>query len=199
MLSQDQADQVEQILCCLQKEHTEHLHHLLDTYTNHQATIGKDTVNICYFLNAEFEFSRIPRRNLYILSFPDDCRQDWFLGLSQANDLVYALPEGWATSRESLVDAFLVYGIQFYTLSPVPPPSEMQHLPKSPPIPMSSSNAPCFRMHPSQSHSNLSRKSTRLQNTRSVRSNSSTCVLQLAVVVWWQGCGDAISANMRIG
>jgi len=95
MLSQDQADQVEQILCCLQKEHTEHLHHLLDTYTNHQATIGKDTVNICYFLNAEFEFSRIPRRNLYILSFPDDCRQDWFLGLSQANDLVYALREGW--------------------------------------------------------------------------------------------------------
>jgi hypothetical protein len=144
MLPQETAAQVEQILFCLKKNHLDHLRNLLDIYTNPQGIMENNTVIIRHFPSAKFDYSYIRQRNLYILSFPGDNRKDWFLGLSQASDLVFAMREGWATSRESLVDAFLVYGIQFYTLAPVPGHTESRYFAKAPPIPTSSQQRALF-------------------------------------------------------
>lgn len=144
MLPVEIVDQVEQTLLCMKEDHTDHLQNLLDIYAAPQALIDKNTVVIRYFPDADFEFSRFRQRDLYILFFLEDSREDWFFGLSQTTDLVFALREGWATSRESLVDSFLAYGMQFYMLAPVPPPSEIQHYPRAPKVPILSSDRRLF-------------------------------------------------------
>ena len=67
-----------------------------------------------------FSFSQLDQRNLYLIFFSGDNRQDWFIGITQATDLVFAMREGQTASRKMLVEFFLLNGAQFYTFSPVP-------------------------------------------------------------------------------
>jgi len=118
-VSTDEAIQLSQTLTCLQECHGQHLCELLDILKRPTSIIDCNDVLIRHIPNAVFKYSHTVSRNLYILSFRGDNRQDWFIGTSQAQDIVFAMREGKATSRDVLVRFFLEHGIQFYTLAPV--------------------------------------------------------------------------------
>lgn len=114
-ISQAAATQIGQTLAYLQDGHVQHLRQLLDIYSNPNAIIDRNQVIIRHFPNARFNFSQLIQLNLYILEFPRDYRQDWFIGLTQAQDVVFALREGKATTCGQLATFYLEHGIQFYT------------------------------------------------------------------------------------
>jgi hypothetical protein len=112
--------QVCETLWLLQKGHHDQLVPLLDILSQADALIARNDVRITHFPAAVFEYSEQHPKNLYLLDFPEESHADWFIGVTQATDVVLALREGWAKDSHTLVKNFLQHGIRFYTLSAVP-------------------------------------------------------------------------------
>ena len=119
-ISEEAAGQLNEMLTCLKTGHTEHIRSFLDIYVDPDYIIDRNDLILRHIPGAEFKYAKPPStRNLYIIAFRRDNRQDWLLGVSQAQDIVFAMREGKATSRDTLVEFFLENGIQFYMLAPI--------------------------------------------------------------------------------
>jgi len=113
--------QLSSTIYCLKGGHEGHLHSLLDIFSDASSIIQRNHVQIRRFPTASFRTSTTQTsRNIYLVFFSSENKQDWFVGVEQAADLVLALRENWLDSRDQLVASYLTHGIQFFTLRLVP-------------------------------------------------------------------------------
>jgi len=113
-------------LWLLREGRHEELMSLLDILADPRPIIAGNTVHIKRYPFAQFKYTTLRERNLYILEFPGERSPDWFFGVSRASDLVFALREGWANKRSTLIEKFLENGIRFFTLALVVTPEYEQ-------------------------------------------------------------------------
>jgi len=62
---------------------------------------------------------------LYIIEFDEHVDCEWEMALESASSVVLAIREGWGSSRRTMVEHFLTYGIPFRTLAPRPTQATM--------------------------------------------------------------------------